>query len=85
MYRKLGPIVVLAVALSGCATSPFYVRKEASYAPGFIPRNELGQPVFPADKDKKKSGKGTAERAQDQTAAAPAPKPSTPSNWLSKS
>ena len=48
MYRKIAPALILALGLSGCATSPFYVTKEASYAPGFIPRNEMGEPVFPA-------------------------------------
>ena len=87
MYRKLGTIVVLGLALSGCASSPFYVDKRSSYAPGFIPRNELGQPVFPQVKDKAKAKEARqAEKRQTNAAAAasplPTPKASTPKGWL---
>lgn len=89
MYRKLGTIVVLGLALSGCASSPFYVDKRSSYAPGFIPRNELGQPVFPQVKDKAKAKAKEArqaEKRQTNAAAAasplPTPKASTPKGWL---
>lgn len=86
MYRKLGTIVAVGLALSGCATSPFYVDKASSYAPGFIPRNALGEPVFPTDKDKAKSKAKEASKAEKeaQTASAsmPAPKPAKPRSWL---
>lgn len=79
MYRKIGPTLLLALVLSGCATSPFYVTKDAAYAPGFIPRNEMGEPVFPTkSKDKKKKA-----RADRQTASAPTP--AAPSTWLARS
>lgn len=67
MYGKLGTIVTIALALSGCAASPFYVSKKASYAPGFIPRNELGEPVFPAPQ-KGKRDKAIASLSPSQQA-----------------
>lgn len=78
---------MVALALSGCATSPFYVDKKSSYAPGFIPRNELGQPVFPVPKKEKKEKKANQQAshaAEAQTAnAGPAPrKRTTPNSWL---
>lgn len=93
MYRKLGTIVVLALALSGCASSPFYVDKKSSYAPGFIPRNELGQPVFPKSKAKAKARPEAKEtrQAEEQANAAtavasplPAPKAAARNSWLRK-
>ena len=89
MYRKLGTIIVVAFALSGCASSPFYVDKKSSYAPGFVPRNELGQPVFLKTKDKAKRKAAEADQAETlQTGAAAAASPlptrkaSTPNSWL---
>lgn len=75
MQLKTGIIIGLVFALSGCATSPFLVSKEASYAPGFVPRNEMGEPVLPADR------KVTKRKAGDETAARQAPKPRQAS-WL---
>ncbi|HEY4545706.1 MAG TPA: hypothetical protein VIG90_04680 [Pedomonas sp.] len=89
MYRKLGTMMAVVLALSGCATSPFYVDKKSSYAPGFIPRNELGEPVFPTAKDGKKSRQKAAQIEDSQKTATaytpPAPQAATPSDWLSKS
>lgn len=84
MYRKLGTIVAVGLALSGCATSPFYVDKASSYAPGFIPRNALGEPVFPTDKAKSKAKEASKAEKEAQTASAsmPAPKPAKPRSWL---
>jgi len=62
MYRKIGPSLLVALALSGCATSPFYVKKDSTYAPGFIPRNEMGEPVFPNTTKNKKNSANKADR-----------------------
>ena len=75
MQLKTGIIIGLAFGLSGCATSPFLVSKEASYAPGFVPRNEMGEPVLPA------SGAAANPRTDDETASRKASAPQHTS-WL---
>lgn len=84
MFGKLVAIATVALTLAGCATSPFYVDKKSSYAPGFIPRNELGQPVFPEPKKEKKAKQQASRAVEAQTAtAAPLPqKRTTPNSWL---
>lgn len=74
MQLKSGIIIALAIGLSGCATSPFLVSREASYAPGFVPRNEMGDPVLPSAEDTAKA------RKKGKPATAPAPR--QPSSWL---
>ncbi|MGK2285760.1 hypothetical protein [Pedomonas sp. V897] len=75
MQLKTGLIIALALGLSGCASSPFMVSKKGSYAPGFVPRNELGNPVLPDSAPKAKSG--TDDGAESRAVAR-----RTPASWI---
>ncbi|MCH8685610.1 hypothetical protein [Pedomonas mirosovicensis] len=66
---KTGIIVGLAFVLSGCASSPFLISKEESYAPGFVPRNELGEPVLPATRKAEKRKPATDHTANRSSSA----------------